>query len=142
MALWQYIFWGQAIYFDDALHGVSITVNQIFFTVRILFNKLFCKNEIPISDSRQVYWEGMILSNVDYSFLYFQNVKKSAQYWSYYTCRAGNSCTYFSMTSRLTHDVAHSTRHSFSPKTNNQPFKKFLSLPFSWVKVIKNWTSF
>ena len=76
MALWQYIFWGQAIYFDDALHGVSITVNQIFFTVRILFNKLFCKNEIPILDSRQVYWEGMILSNVDYSFLYFQNVKK------------------------------------------------------------------
>lgn len=77
MALWQYIFWGQAIYFDDALHGVSITVNQIFFTVRILFNKLFCKNEIPISDSRQVYWEGMILSNVDYLFLHFQNEKKN-----------------------------------------------------------------
>ena len=36
-----------------------------------------------------------------------------------------------SMTSLLTHDVAHSTRHSFRPKTNNQPFKKFLSLAFS-----------
>ena len=35
-----------------------------------------------------------------------------------------------SMTSHLTHDVAHSTRHSFRPKTNDQPFKKFLSLAF------------
>ena len=72
MALWQYIFWGQAIYFDDALHGVSITVNQIFFTVRILFNKLFCKNEIPISDSRQIHWEGMIL----FVYFYISKMKK------------------------------------------------------------------
>ena len=46
------------------------------------------------------------------------------------------------VTSLLTHDDAHSTRHFFWPKTNNQPFKKFLSLVFSWVKVVKNWTSF
>ena len=43
-----------------------------------------------------------------------------------------------SMTSLLTHTVAHSTRHSFKPKTNNQTFKKFLSLAVSWVKVVKN----
>ena len=43
-----------------------------------------------------------------------------------------------SMTSLLTHNVAHSTRHSFRPKTNNQPIKKFLSLAVSWVKVVKN----
>ena len=43
-----------------------------------------------------------------------------------------------SMTSLLTHNVAHSTGHSFRPKINNQPLKKFLSLAFSWVKVIKN----
>ena len=43
-----------------------------------------------------------------------------------------------SMTSLLMHNVAHSTRYSFRPKTNNQ----FLSLAFSWVKVVKNWTSF
>ena len=49
---------------------------------------------------------------------------------------------YDSMTFLLTHNVAHSTRHSFRPKTNNQPIKKFLSLAFSWVKVVKNWTSF
>ena len=36
-----------------------------------------------------------------------------------------------SMTSLLTHDVAHSTRHFFWPKINNQPYKKFLSLAFS-----------
>ena len=47
-----------------------------------------------------------------------------------------------SMTSLLTHTVAHSTRPSFRSKTNNQPLKKFLSLVFSWVKVVKNWTSF
>ena len=35
------------------------------------------------------------------------------------------------MTSLLTHNVAHSTRHSFRPRTNNQPIKKFLSLAFS-----------
>ena len=49
---------------------------------------------------------------------------------------------YFSMTSLLTQNVAHSTRHSFKPKTNNQPLKKFLSLAFSWVKVVKNWRHF
>ena len=36
-----------------------------------------------------------------------------------------------SMTSLLTHTVAHSTRHSFRPKTNYQPLKKFLGLAVS-----------
>ena len=36
-----------------------------------------------------------------------------------------------STTSLLMRDIAHSTRHSFRPKTNNQSFKKFLSLVFS-----------
>ena len=36
-----------------------------------------------------------------------------------------------SMTSLLMHTVAHSTRPSFRPKTNNQPLKKFLGLVFS-----------
>ena len=43
-----------------------------------------------------------------------------------------------SMTSLLTHSVAHSTRPSFRPKINNQPLKKFLSLMVIWVKVVKN----
>ena len=38
---------------------------------------------------------------------------------------------FISMTSLLTHTVAHSNRHSFRPKTNNQPLKKFLSLAVS-----------
>ena len=46
--------------------------------------------------------------------------------------------TYISMISLLTHNVTHSTRHSFRPKINNQPLKKFLSLEFSLVKVVKN----
>ena len=46
--------------------------------------------------------------------------------------------THISMTSLLTHTVAHSTRPSFKLKTNNQPLKKFLSLAVSWVKVVKN----
>ena len=50
--------------------------------------------------------------------------------------------TKFSMTSLLTHNVAHSTGYSFRSKTNKQPLKKFLSLAFTWVKVVKNWTSF
>ena len=33
--------------------------------------------------------------------------------------------TFTSMTSLLTHNVAHFTRPSFRPKTNNQPIKKF-----------------
>ena len=36
-----------------------------------------------------------------------------------------------SMTTLLTHTVAHSTKPSFMPKTNNQPLKKFLSLSLS-----------
>ena len=44
---------------------------------------------------------------------------------------------HFSMTQLFTHSVAHSTRPSFRPKTNNQPFKKFLSLVVTWVKVVK-----
>ena len=35
------------------------------------------------------------------------------------------------MTTLLTHTVAHSTKPSFIPKTNNQPPKKFLSLALS-----------
>ena len=35
---------------------------------------------------------------------------------------------YCSMTQLLTKTVAHSTRPSFGPKTNNPPTKKFLSL--------------
>ena len=49
---------------------------------------------------------------------------------------------YVSMTTLLTHTVAHSTKPSFRPKTNNQTLKKFLSLALSWTKVVKNWTSF
>ena len=39
--------------------------------------------------------------------------------------------TAISMTSLLTHTVAHSTRPSFRPKTNNQPLKKCSSLAVS-----------
>ena len=45
---------------------------------------------------------------------------------------------YISMTSLLTHTVAHSTRHSYRPKVNNQPLKKFLRLAVSCVKVVRN----
>ena len=43
-----------------------------------------------------------------------------------------------SMTTLLTHTVAHSTKSSFMPKTNNQLPKKFLSLAPSCAKVVKN----
>ena len=36
-----------------------------------------------------------------------------------------------SMTTLLTHTVAHSTKPSFRPKTNNQPLKMFLNLVLS-----------
>ena len=39
--------------------------------------------------------------------------------------------TYPSMTTLLMHTVAHFTKPSFRPKTNNQPLKKFLSLALS-----------
>ena len=55
-------------------------------------------------------------------------------------CGYGNMGT--SMTQLLTHSVAHSTKPVSRPKTNNQSIKKFLSLAVSWVKVVKNWTSF
>ena len=45
--------------------------------------------------------------------------------------------TFISMTQLLTHTVAHSTRPSFRPKTNNQPTKMVLSLVVTWVKVVK-----
>ena len=48
------------------------------------------------------------------------------------------SCMYASMTTFLTHTVAHSTKRSFMPKTNNQPPKKALSLALSWTEVVKN----
>ena len=43
-----------------------------------------------------------------------------------------------SMTTLLIHTIAHSTKSSFMPKTNNQPPKKFLSLALSREKVVKN----
>ena len=51
-------------------------------------------------------------------------------------------CTINSMTQLLTHSVAHPTKPSSRPKTNNQSIKKFLSLAVSCVKVVKNWLSF
>ena len=53
-----------------------------------------------------------------------------------YLCRkreASHCALYIhtSMTSLLTYNVAHFTRHSFRPKTINQPLKKFLSLEFA-----------
>ena len=48
------------------------------------------------------------------------------------------SDTLCSMTTLLTHTVAHSTKPSFMPKINNQSPKKFLSLMLSWAKVLKN----
>ena len=53
-------------------------------------------------------------------------------------------CMLHSMTSLLTYTVAHSTRPSYSPKVDNQPLKKFLSLVVSWVndvKMAKFWLS-
>ena len=41
---------------------------------------------------------------------------------------------YFSMTTLLTHTVAHSTKPSFSLKANNQPIKKLLSCAVSCQK--------
>ena len=43
-----------------------------------------------------------------------------------YTPRAAYRSS--SMTTLLTHTVAHSTKPSYRPKTNNQSLKKFLSL--------------
>ena len=51
------------------------------------------------------------------------------------------SIQFISMTSLVRNTVAHFTRPSFWLKTNNQPLKKFLTLAFTWVKVVKNWTS-
>ena len=48
-----------------------------------------------------------------------------------------NVYIHISMTSFLTHTVAHSTKSSFRPNTNYQPLKKSLSLSVSWVKVVK-----
>ena len=47
--------------------------------------------------------------------------------------KSNNSTRYVkvSKTLLLMQNVAHSTRHSFRPKINNQPLKKFLSLVFS-----------
>ena len=43
-----------------------------------------------------------------------------------------------SMTTLLTHTLAHSTKRSFMPKTNNHPPKNVLSLALSCKKVVKN----
>ena len=53
-----------------------------------------------------------------------------------------NMLVYVSMTQLLTHSIAHSTKSSSRPKTNNQSIKKFLGLAVSWVKVVKYWESF
>ena len=72
----------------------------------------------------------------------FFNLHQVLKLWPHSRCYKGtlNQKRSFlvSMTSLLTHTVAHSTRPSFRLKTNNQPLKKFLSLAVSWVKVVKN----
>ena len=46
-------------------------------------------------------------------------------------CKFCNDDDNSSMTTLLTHTVAHSTKPSFMPKTNNQSIEKFLSLALS-----------
>ena len=45
---------------------------------------------------------------------------------------------YSSMTQLLSHTIAHFTGSSFMLKANNQPYKIFFDLSFSWVNVVKN----
>ena len=55
-----------------------------------------------------------------------------------FVARFESSDMYSSMTTLLTHTVAHATKPPFRSKINNQPLKKFLSLALSWTKVVKN----
>ena len=61
---------------------------------------------------------------------------KTRKWFKWNTIRGNTVYVLFSMTSLLTHTVAHSTRPSFMPKANNQPLKKFVSLSVSWVNFI------
>ena len=114
---------------------ISSNKGKIIFDRNFLFYKEFAFDNSPFTNIWHIFLSlAQSFKNTILSFLSWRNSKKSK--------RACSSIRYISMTSLLTHNVAHSTRHSFRPKTNNQPLKKFLSLAFSCVKVVKNWTSF
>ena len=77
-------------------------------------------------------WLGYFIAQADSSR------KNPAETHLYYLGYLWNTFFRFSVTSLLTHTLAHSTRPSFRLSSNNQPLKKFLSLAVSWVKVVKN----
>ena len=92
---------------------------------------IFClkKKSFQINKTPTKIWHEVL------QFFYFSHCK-----WCIWCqkCSSMYASPLTSMPSLLTHAVAHSSRPSFRPKTNNQPIKKFLSLAVSWVKVVKN----
>ena len=78
-------------------------------------------------------WVTLSLANLGLQWSFETKV-----YLESWTIFATDLLVFISMTTLLMHTVAHSTKPSFMPKTNNQPHKKFLSLALSWAKVVKN----
>ena len=69
--------------------------------------------------------------NVSNTIISVQNLKDLKNKVTFANIVFMSSGQYSSMTTLLSHTVAHSTKPSFMPKTNNQPPKKFLSLALS-----------
>ena len=120
----------KSLYYDYPLRFSDLPPGLRCDTVLVMVTQLF---------SLYIYWVQLrkhdeIQKTNDF-FNSVQNEVKFSDLRGHSLIVRATSC---SMTSLLTHTVAHSTRSSFRPKTNNQPLKKFLSLVVSWVKVVKN----
>ena len=115
--------------FVSQLCNVSVVSSSNDIVMIYQFMLAVFSNKFFITYSRYVNY---LFKGLPYKpIIHFKNA--SVVVFQLYFCSLQDS-----MTSLLTHTVAHSTRLSFRPKTNNQSIKKFLSLVVNWVKVVKN----
>ena len=106
----------------------SKDLQNVNITLRILFRPL--PDSLPnIYTTLGVDYEDRVLPSITNEVL--KAVVAEFDAGELITQREVVSARYVSMTQLLTHSVAHYTKPSSRPKTNNQPLKKFLSLVFS-----------
>ena len=115
--------------FVSQLCNVSVVSSSNDIVMIYQFMLAVFSNKFFITYSRYVNY---LFKSLPYKpIIHFKNA--SVVVFQLYFCSLQDS-----MTSLLTHTVAHSNRPSYRPKINHQPLKKFLGLAVSCVKIVKN----
>ena len=105
---------------------VLVSIMKFVIAIFILFSSviLFSRQTPEIGSKNKLFDWAFKNAKKSYMIVFHRNQKFSqGMEWRFCSKCSGLSMK-ASVTSLLMHTVAHSTMHSFRPKTNNQPLKK------------------